>query len=158
VTVFIIATLLERSVPSGLRIQLAGGSGRCLATVRLCKSIGAILDKLENASRIALNKSPVKGRESVLIRSMYTGSPSQEKVHALREALVCRPHECSVAIAVYHINGDALMQQQCEEENIAVECGNVKGVVSLCVGDERVAAVIEEKIDCVVVAALSRPL
>lgn len=63
-----------------------------------------------------------------------------------------------MAIAVYHINGDALMQQQYEEENIAVECRNVKGIVSLRVGDKRVAAMLEEKIDCVIVAALSRPL
>jgi hypothetical protein len=93
VAIFVIATLLERSVPGGLRIQFASCNGRRLATVCLCKSIGAILDKLEDASRVAFNKCPVKGREALLIRGIYTGSPSQEKVHALGEALVCRPHE-----------------------------------------------------------------
>jgi len=63
-----------------------------------------------------------------------------------------------MAEAVGNIDGDALVKKQDEEENVAIEGGDVESIVSLLVGDERVGAVVKEKIDDVVVTALSSPL
>lgn len=122
-------------MPRWLSIKLAGRHGRCLAALCFGEAVGTVLDKLLDAPWVALDQSPMQGRKPLLIGGMYARTPAQEDIDARREALVCSPHQRRVSKAVEDVNGDALMQEEHDQQNIAVERGDVKGVVALGIGD-----------------------
>lgn len=157
-SVLVIAALPQRSMPGRRGVELGRGQGRRLARVGLGKAVGAVLDHLEDAGGIALDQGPVQRGEALLVGGMDVGAPSQEDVHQLREALVGRPHERRVAVAVEDVDRDALVEQQHDEQHVAVEGRDVEGVVALGVGDERVGAALEQQVDGVEVASLGCPL
>lgn len=139
-------------------MQLAGRDGWGLTSARLGKPIRSILNKLEDTVRVTLDKRPVQRGESLLVRSVNAGTPSEEYVDALREALVSSPHQRRVTVGIDDIDGNALVEQENKEKHVAVESRDVKRVVALGIGNEGVGAVLQEQIDGVVVASLSSPL
>lgn len=50
------------------------------------------------------------------------------------------------------------MQEQGDQEDVAIEGRDMKGVVTLGIGDEGIGAMLEEQVDCVVMTALGSPL
>jgi hypothetical protein len=61
-----------------------------------------------------------------------------------------------VAEGVLDVYRNALVQEEDDQEDVAVEGADVQRVVALVVGYERVGAVLQEEVDSVVVAPLGR--
>lgn len=156
--ILVIAALAQRTVPCRRCVELRSRNRRRLARVRLGEAVGAVLDHLENAGGVALDQRPVQRGEALLIRGMHISTPSQKGVDQLGIALVSRPHEGRVAVAVQHIDRDALVQQQDNEQDVAVKGRDVEGVVALRVGNEGIGSALEQQVDGIVMASLSRPL
>lgn len=157
-TILVETAFPQSSVPGNFRVELLGRHGRCLAGLRLCKSIRSVLDKFQNTPRTALDQSPMQSCEALLVGRVDAGAPAQEQVDALGKALVGSPHQRGVAESVEDIDGNSLVQEKNDQEGVAIECRDVERVVTLGVGDERVGAVLEKKVDGIVVTSLSRPL
>ena len=156
--VLVVPALSERGVPRDLRVELGRGGGRRLALVCLGEAIGAVLDELQDAVRVALDEGPVQSREALLVGVLHACAPSEEDIDTLVVALVRGPHEGSVAVGVEDVDGYALVEEQDDEEDVSVEGRGMEGVVALRIGYERVGAVLEEEVNGVVVAALGSPL
>lgn len=61
-------------------------------------------------------------------------------------------------IRIEHVDGNALVEQQDNQQDIPVECRDVKRIVALGIGDERIGAVLKQQVDSVIMAPLSCPL
>ena len=62
-----------------------------------------------------------------------------------------------MALRIGNVDGNVLVKEEDKLIDVAIEGRAVQEIEALVVGEERVGAVIEEKIDDVVVAALSSP-
>ncbi|KAI6772838.1 hypothetical protein HG530_003796 [Fusarium avenaceum] len=143
-SVFVETTFLKCSMPRNFCVKLAGRHSRGLARLCLCKSIGAVLDKLEDASWASLYQSPMQRGESLLICRMDACAPAKKEVDDLGKAFVSRPHKRRMTEGVQDVDGNALVKKEGDEEDMAVESRDVEGVVALSVGNQRVCSMLEE--------------
>lgn len=96
-------------------------------------------------------------RETLVIRGVYVCAPSQKQIDARWIAFVCCPHERGMALRVWNVDGNILVEEQDKLEYIAVEGCAVQEVEALVIGKEGVGAMVEKEVDDVVVAALCGP-
>ncbi|KAI6766899.1 hypothetical protein HG531_011259 [Fusarium graminearum] len=111
VTILVETAFRQGSVPGDFGVELLCRHRRSLARLCLCKSVGTVFDKFEDAPRTSFNQSPMQRGEALFVGRVDACAPAEEEIDALGKALVSSPHQRRVAKGVDDINGNSLVQE-----------------------------------------------
>lgn len=158
VGILVVSAVVQRPVPHAHAVHLLRRHSRGLALVVGGEPVCSVLNHLLDASVRSLDQGPVQCSEALGIPPVHICAPPEQDIHTGGEALVCRPHQAGVALGIRDVDVNvAMVQQQDELEDVAVQGGAVQQVVALVIRDERVSAMLEEEVDDAQVAFLRGP-
>lgn len=120
--------------------------------------IGPHLHQPSKDDLVPFDDSPMERCEPKIVLEIWIRPMFQQQVHGKGIALVCCPHQGSVTLLVTRVDVDGLMKKVEEWHDQRRMRDQVKGVVSLSVGEGWIGIMRNQQMDDIEVSISSGPL